>query len=344
MARRPKDGASDGDGGSAPKPRRKKKAATKTGKKKTTGKAATKKPAGKASGTKAATSRAPRKGKKTAPPPGAPSATPIDAPDRRGQLAAERSRFELGGHEAVLREALGELPPGYGLTVIRGLIRDPRHLVLAWDINEPRHVERLEALGWERVEIRVTAPDGTPVTTVGVGRRAGTHHVALPEAGLTVEVALGMVHPDGFFETIARSATVRLPPDAPPGDGAAELVEVPADVDRRRLVDAEPPPRPGLPPRRPGSPAARLAARLGRAVRSLPGGRPGAAPRVRTVGQGAQGGAAGVPAGSVAGEGGVGDGSAPGGSARTGGPSSADLARPAGRPPTSPGRHEFGSR
>ncbi len=278
-------------------------------------------------------------------PPGTPMAPPIAAPDRRGQLAVERSRFETGDHRSVLREELGELPPGYGLTVVRGVVRDPRHLVLAWDINDPDQVRRIDTLGWKSVEIHVDGFDGVPVARVAVGRRAGTHHLELPEAGLVVTLALGFVHPDGFFETIARSATVRLPPEAPAGPAERiELATVPEDLDLRELAAAEPPPRPGAPPRRPGSPAGRLAARLGRSAHAAGGDETVRQASVREVGPaGTAAAAPGPPAGGAASDGPAGarDGRyARGGDA----PSSESLVRGSGRPPTSPGRHEFGAR
>jgi hypothetical protein len=78
-----------------------------------------------------------------------------------------------------------------------------------------------------------------------VGRRAGTHHLETPP-GRTIRLAVGLERLDGFFLTLARSAPIHMPPDAP-GEPAAtpEMVRVPSRLDRRWLLRSDNPARPG---------------------------------------------------------------------------------------------------
>lgn len=188
--------------------------------------------------------------------------TRLREPGRRGQIASEKARFELGEHSRVLQEELGTLPPGYGLTIVRGWIRDPRHVVMVWDVNDPQMVARAEAAGWQTLAIRVLNEGGGVIADVPVGSRAGTYHLEIPP-GYTIKLALGLRRPDGFFETLALSGPVRVPPEQPaPEGGEFVTLALPEHLDRRLLVTSEPPPRPGHRPPSRLSPARRLAGRV----------------------------------------------------------------------------------
>lgn len=187
----------------------------------------------------------------------------LEEQGRRGQLASERARFDLGEHRVVLHEELGELPPGYDLTIVRGWIRDPRHVVLVWDVNDPDMVTKAETVGWQALAIRVLDSGNAIIADVSVGKRSGTFHVALDRSGVTLRLALGIHHSDGFFETLALSGPVRVPPEAPaPDEGAYHALRLPEALDRRVLVRSEPPPRPGHRPPSRFAPQRRLAARI----------------------------------------------------------------------------------
>lgn len=199
-----------------------------------------------------------------------PAPTPSELPDnRRGQLASERARYQLRGEEQVLEEGLGTLPPGYGLTFVRGWVRDPRHVVATWDINEEEALRQAEAVGWDRLCVRALDSRNRVLIQILVGRRAGTHHLEAP-AGQTVRLAVGLERPDGFFLTLARSGPIRMPPEEPAEPAAAEMIRVPFRLDRRVLLRGEMPARPGH--RTPGrmSAAWRLFQRILVALRVLP--------------------------------------------------------------------------
>jgi hypothetical protein len=203
-----------------------------------------------------------------------PLAIETDDPRLRhaGQVASERARFDLGPHGRVIGERLGTLPPGYDLTFVRGLIRDPNHLVAVWDINDEIAVAAAESIGWDRVGLRVLDESGRVLVQELVGGRGGTYHVRVGRPGRTVRVAVGIDRPDGFFLTLARSAPVRMPADAPAGTFEPyQEIRVPARLDRRYLLRAEPPARPGQRGPRRAAPAARLHERLLMALRVLPG-------------------------------------------------------------------------
>ncbi len=197
-------------------------------------------------------------------------ATPELPPTRRGQLASEQARYQVRGEEQVLEEGLGTLPPGYGLTFVRGWVRDPRHVVATWDINEEEALRQAEAVGWDRLCVRVLDARNRVLVQVLVGRRAGTHHLDAP-AGQTIRLAVGLERMDGFFLTLARSGPIRMPPEsASEAEGPAEMIRVPFRLDRRVLLRGEMPARPGH--RTPGriSAAWRLFQRILVALRVLP--------------------------------------------------------------------------
>ncbi len=195
-----------------------------------------------------------------------------DERPRRGQIASERARFQLGRDRKVLAEGLGEPPPGYGLTLVAAWIRDPRHLVACWDVNDEEALAEAAREGWERLELRVFAEDGRELARATPGKRAGTWHLELPESGVTVRVHLGFHRRDGFFHAIARSRPVRLPPERAAAGGRAGFVLVPPGFPRRLLAAVDGPPLPGHHPGGEGrlSAARRLAERLRLAVRLVP--------------------------------------------------------------------------
>ncbi len=224
---------------------------------------------------KTARAAAPRKAA-----PAAPSLEPaplaIETEDPRlrhaGQVASERARYDLGPHGKVIGEGLGALPPGYDLTFVRGLIRDPNHLVAVWDINDEVALAAAESIGWDRVGLRVLDESGRVLVQELVGGRGGTYHLRVGRPGRTVRVAVGLDRTDGFFLTLARSAPVRMPADAPAGTFEPyQEIRIPARLDRRTLLRAEPPARPGQRGPRRSAPAARLHERLLLALRALPG-------------------------------------------------------------------------
>jgi len=195
-----------------------------------------------------------------------------DERPRRGQIASERARYQLGRERKVLAEGLGEPPPGYGLTLVAAWIRDPRHLVACWDVNDEDALAEAAREGWERLELRVFAEDGRELARATPGKRAGTWHLELPESGVTVRVHLGFHRRDGFYHAIARSRPVRMPPEHVAAGGRAGFVRVPPGFPRRLLAAIDGPPLPGHHPGGQGrlSAARRLAERLRLAVRLLP--------------------------------------------------------------------------
>jgi hypothetical protein len=152
----------------------------------------------------------------------------------------------LGPQQRILGEALGELPPGYGLTHCSAWVRDPRHVIAVWDINSTEQTERGQELGWERVVLRLLDSTGNVLRQIPVARRSGIWHVLVPNPGIAVRVAVGFAHGDGRFETAARSHYVQLPPGEPGPQSAEETARLPSQLDRRTLLRAEPPPRPGF--------------------------------------------------------------------------------------------------
>jgi hypothetical protein len=203
---------------------------------------------------------------------GAPTRTDRQTGRRRhGQLEAERSRFDLAGdHERVLAEKLGTLPPGYGLTIVRAWIRDPRNIVVVWDVNDPEMVARAGEAGWDRLVIRVLLPAGDVLAELPVGRRSGTYHHPLDRSGATLRLALGIRRPDGFFEALAVSGPVRVPPESPvSSDNGYVTMAIPLDLDRSVLTRSEPPPRQGHRTTSRHAPATRLAGRIELASRGV---------------------------------------------------------------------------
>ncbi len=179
---------------------------------------------------------------------------------RRGQIASEAARFDLGVQQIVLEKALGAPPPGYHLTIVRGWVRAPGHLVAAWDINDEQALEQVERAGWERLCLRVLGPRDEVLAHVVLSRRSGTWHVTLPEEALSVRLVIGITQDDGFFQTLARSGSVRLPPaDPSPELGEARFLELPFELDRRRILSGE---LPALPGHRVGTGGTEVATRL----------------------------------------------------------------------------------
>ena len=285
-----------------------KKAATKKAatKKATTKKAATKKSAAKKAATKKSTTKkstrkktakkvATKKSTKKRVTKASRAETPADralrAPGRRGQVAAAKARFEMGEHDPVLREQLGELPPGYSLSIVRAWIRDPRNIAIVWDINDPEMVALAESAGWDAIGVRVIDEGGGIVSDLRVSKRSGIYHLALPGPGLSLRMALGLHREDGFFETLALSGPVRTPPEAPAGDeGEYHTIRLEDDLDRRLLAENEPPPRPGHRAPSALSPGARVRARLELAYRSAVGSteEPTLAPRIEQALEGGE--------------------------------------------------------
>lgn len=163
-----------------------------------------------------------------------------------GQLQSERARFALSPHRKVIGEGLGTPPPGYGITLVRGLVRDPRNVVAVWDINDPAAVAQAEAIGWDRLCLRALDEGNRVLVQILVGRRGGSYHLPLPFSGLTIRLAVGIERFDGYFLTLARSAPIRVPPEAPCGQTEPyQTIRLPLHFDRRHLLAGEPPPRPG---------------------------------------------------------------------------------------------------
>ncbi|MDQ7007655.1 MAG: DUF4912 domain-containing protein [Acidobacteriota bacterium] len=210
--------------------------------------------------------------RKQSAPAGPPAASGPELP-AGGELAVQVSRFDLGAQEKVLSEALGPPPPGYHLTIVRGWIRSPGTVVAVWDINDAKALAQVEAAGWDRFRLRVLDADDRLLAEHGPARRSGTYHISLEARPQAIRLVIGIEREDGFFQTLARSGWVRMPP--PPEsrrEGPAQLAALDPDLDRRALLAAEPPPRPGHAPgdNRLG-PGARLAGRLGVAARAATG-------------------------------------------------------------------------
>jgi hypothetical protein len=186
---------------------------------------------------------------------------------RRGQIEAEKARFDLGPQQRVLADALGELPPGYGLTFVRAWVRDPRYLVAVWDINAEHELTLGEERGWQTVVLRLLSDAGETLRQIPVAKRNGIWHLAVGQHEGPLRIALGFAT-DGKFETIARSNAVRMPPLEPDQELAGETLSLPPRFDRRLLVRAEPPPRPGYQRRGLESAAWRLDQRIMRARRT----------------------------------------------------------------------------
>jgi hypothetical protein len=186
---------------------------------------------------------------------------------RRGQIEAEKARFDLGPQQRVLVDALGELPPGYGLTFVRAWVRDPRYLVAVWDINAEHELTLGEERGWQTVVLRLLSDAGETLRQIPVAKRNGIWHLAVGQHEGPLRIALGFAT-EGKFETIARSNAVRMPPLEPDRELAGETLSLPPRFDRRLLVRAEPPPRPGYQRRGLESAAWRLDQRIMRARRT----------------------------------------------------------------------------
>jgi hypothetical protein len=180
-----------------------------------------------------------------------------------GQVAAERARFELGPVARVLEDELGTPPPGYGLTIVRGFVRDPHHVVATWDVNDRGALVLADERSWSSLELRIMTEDGETVKSVLVGSRSGVWHESVPRSGLTLVLAIGFVR-GASFEEIARSAPVRLPPADPQPDAPSpRRVSIPPDEDLRRMMRGETPVSAGHTPLRAALHAAdRLLGRL----------------------------------------------------------------------------------
>lgn len=189
-------------------------------------------------------------------------------PRRRGQVASERARYDLGT-EPASEPGLGALPDGYGLTFVRGWVRDPRHVVVAWDLNDADALHQADAIGWDRLCLRAIDARNRVLVQNLVGRQRGTHHLAVP-SGRTVRLAMGLERFDGRFLTLARSGTLRMPPERRVLDIPPEILRIPPRLDRRLLLRADDPGRPGH--RTPGRIGAgwRLRGRLIAAAAALP--------------------------------------------------------------------------
>ena len=261
---------------------KKKTTETKVTKKKTAKKKVTKKKATEKQAAKKAASKTPkRSGGKGA---GAATKSPAKAPAakspaagsgaRDGQMAPQKARFELRDRERVLEPALGPPPPGYHLTIVRGWIRSPGHLVAAWDVNDEHALAQVERAGWERFCLRVLGSEDEVLAQQVLGRRGGTYHINVEPRAMTIRLVIGLAHEDGFFQTLARSGWIRMPPSqAQPGAGPEEFLAPSASLDRRVLLRADPPPRPGhQDPLRRQSPGLRLTERLRLAAASAEAG------------------------------------------------------------------------
>lgn len=188
----------------------------------------------------------------------------------QGELAAQVSRFDLGPQGKVLSDALGPPPPGYHLTIVRGWIRAPGAVVAVWDINDAKALAQLESVGWECFRLRVLDAADQVLAEHRPARRSGTYHVALDSHPRAVRLVIGIEREDGFFQTLARSGWVRMPPSPEfRREGPVQTAHLDPDLDRRALLAAEPPPRPGHDP---GTgrlgPGVRLGGRLGVAARA----------------------------------------------------------------------------
>ena len=183
---------------------------------------------------------------------------------RKGQVASEKARFDLGPDARVIGDALGTPPPGYGLTMVRGFVRDAHTVVVVWDVNDDAAVAAGSEKGWSALTLHVTDGEGEVLARAPVGERSGVYHLRVEAAGKTVIALIGFARADGSLAPVARSAPLRVPPDpsfrAEPGEA---WVRVPPDTDLRRIVTTERPPRPGHDERRhPSSASRRLTARL----------------------------------------------------------------------------------
>lgn len=178
-------------------------------------------------------------------PPREELAPPPSLLGHRGQIQAEKARFDLGPQRRVLSEALGELPAGYGVTFVSAWVRDPRHIVASWDVNAPHELALAEQIGWDRMQLHVHDADGNTVRQISVARRSGIWHVRIPGTTTRLRVSLGLQRPDRSFVVLARSHLLELPVAAPRVGGEVETIRLPTRLDRRTLLRAEPPPRAG---------------------------------------------------------------------------------------------------
>jgi hypothetical protein len=192
---------------------------------------------------------------------------PEPVEDETGQLAATAAKYDLGGHEDLLLDALGELPPGYGQTYLSLAARDPEWIFAFWDVNDPDLLAEAEQVGWDRLILRVHRLGG-PSFDVGIGPRGGRWYVKAPAAGGRYYGELGLQLPDGGFRRFAVSNEIRTPPSGPSDDARPALATLPWDFDRTRIAGEPSPPSANAAEERPD---ARLRARLERAEKSAAG-------------------------------------------------------------------------
>ncbi len=188
---------------------------------------------------------------------------------RNGQLDASKARFDLGAHERVIGEALGTPPPGYGLTLVRGFVRDPRTLLAVWDINDEEAVAAIEDSGLDRLELRVLGEGGAVLRRVRPAKRGGAYQVDLAVPGCTVWLEIGLRRDGEVYECIARSSPLRMPPEEQAVDEATESVAMREDFDRSVLSKEEISTREAQVEGGHLSPAARLRRRLAAAEAAM---------------------------------------------------------------------------
>ncbi len=112
-----------------------------------------------------------------------------------------------------------ELPPKYGETILRALVRDPHWIYLYWEISEDTKDKLRGAEGeWifdiSESVLRVYAENQELIQEIPVLLDAMNWYISL-QANRTYEFQLGLKGNDGAYHLLASSNPVTLPPDKP---------------------------------------------------------------------------------------------------------------------------------
>lgn len=132
------------------------------------------------------------------------------------------------------------LPESYGTRQLWLAARDPHWLFASWDFSAPE-IEALEARASAgHLTLRVYEGEvvGAPLVEVMLAKGAVSWFVHVGRAGAVFRAELGLALAGGGWETLAQSAVVQTPVEAPAPASAPTFTTIPVDVPFRVVLAA----------------------------------------------------------------------------------------------------------
>jgi len=129
-----------------------------------------------------------------------------------------------------------ELPRVYGAPLLFAIARDTRTLFVYWNIDWCSVFENTAPVD-RQVHLRVHRRDGSEESPVAVEPMAGNYYLTVSEPQESYHVEIGYYHPAAFWNSVATSDEVKMPPERAAENADVDLATIPFHLSFQRLID-----------------------------------------------------------------------------------------------------------